>query len=270
MTPDSLPSTLTAALAAVLLTVTAPALQDSTQAEPLDVLVDDDPQRRYLLHGLTEDAQAPKEGWRLLVVLPGGNGSAEFAPFVGRIRENALGEEWLIAQIVAPKWESAQECGIVWPMQRLPCPDMKLGCEELFETVVEDVAERCELDPRYLFTLAWSSSGSLAYTLGLDEESRVTGSFIAMSVYKPDLLPSLKPAKGRAFYILHSPDDRTCPVAMAEQARDELDEAGALVRYTTYAGGHGWHGDVFGMLRGGVEWLEGKAKKSKSPRKRAK
>lgn len=235
---------------------------------PLDVLVDDDPQRRYLLHGPGEDAKAPKDGWRLLVVMPGGNGSADFAPFVGRIRENALSEEWLIAQIVAPKW--SQDCAVVWPTRRLPCPGQEFACEELFEAVVDDVAERYELDPRYLFTLSWSSSGPLAYTLALDEDSRVTGSFIAMSVFKPDLLPSLKGAKGRSFYLLHSADDAVCPFRMAEQARDELDEAKAEVQFVPYAGGHGWHGDVFGNLREGVRWLESKAPKKVPRRKRSK
>lgn len=254
------------ALPAVLLTLLAAPLgaqdgEGETEApKPLDVLVDDDPQQRYLLHGLVEGAEAPRDGWRLLVVMPGGDGSADFAPFVGRIREHALGEEWLVAQPVAPKWG---ECGIVWPTKRLPCPGMEFACEELFEAVVDDVAERCELDPRYLFTLSWSSSGPLAYTLALDKKSRVTGSLIAMSVFKPDLLPSLKPAKGRAFYLLHSPEDATCPFRMAEQARDELEEAGAELRFATYAGGHGWHGDVYGDLRAGFDFLESKAAKLK-------
>lgn len=255
------------ALAALALPLVA-AVDDGDEPEegaPLDVLLDDDPHKRYLLHGPDEDSKEPRDGWRLLVVMPGGTGSADFAPFVGRIRENALGDDWIVAQLVAPKWEG--ECGIVWPIERLPCPGMDFGCEELFEEVVEDVGERYELNPRYLFTLSWSSSGTLAYTLALDKESRVTGSFVAMSVYKPDLLPSLKPAKGRAFYILHSPEDATCPVRMAEEARDELDEAGAHVQYTTYPGGHGWHGNVFGMLRDGVTWLERKAKKAKLRRR---
>ncbi|HVS18672.1 MAG TPA: hypothetical protein VMT18_08745 [Planctomycetota bacterium] len=238
---------------------------------PLDVLVDDDPHQRYLLHGLDEDAKAPKGGWRLLVVLPGGNGSADFAPFVGRIREHALGKDWLIAQIVAPVWDEGQAARIVWPTKRSPYPKAEFTSEELFATVLEDVAQRCKLDERYLFTLAWSSSGPLAYTLALDQDTPVTGTFVAMSVFKPDLLPSLKPAKGRAFYILHSPDDKVCPFRMAEQARDELDEVGADVEFVDYTGGHGWHGDVFGNLRRGVRWLESKAERLKiKKRKRSK
>jgi predicted esterase len=119
-----------------------------------------------------------------------------------------------------------------------------------------------KLDPGYIFTLSWSSSGTLAYTLALAKKTRVTGSFISMSIYKPSILPPLKPATGRRFYILHSPDDKVCPPRMAEQARDELTKAGAVVQYATYEGGHGWHGDVFGEIRKGVDWLAAKAEQA--------
>ena len=245
---------------------TAPAASQGDEPKPAEFIVGGNTHQRYLLHGLDEKAKAPTQGWKLLVVFPGGDGSAEFAPFVGRIRENALGGDWLIAQIVAPKWDDKQAEQLVWPIQRTPWPGMEFDCEELFEAVVDDLGKKVELDERYLFTLAWSSSGMLAYTLGLEKDTRVTGSFIAMSVYQPDQLPSLKSAKGRGFYILHSPDDQVCPPRMAEQARDELEKAGAKVEYATYAGGHGWHGDVFGEIRRGVGFLENQAGKSK-PRK---
>jgi predicted esterase len=43
---------------------------------------------------------------------------------------------------------------------------------------------------------------------------------------------------------------------MAVSARDTLREAGAQVEFVEYEGGHGWHGDVFGNLRKGIDWLE--------------
>lgn len=257
--------TLLATLAAALVTAaprsSAAPIQD--EPKPEELLIDGDEHQRYLLHGPALEAKAPRDGWRLLVVLPGGGGGADFAPFVGRIRENALGEDWLIAQIVAPVWDEQQAKSLVWPTKLSPWPKMKFTCEELFAAVVKDVAARRELDPRYLFTLSWSSSGPLAYTLALDKDSLVTGSFIAMSVYKPDQLPSLKGAKGQAFYILHSPEDTVCPLSMAEDAHKQLEKAGAEVEFATYAGGHGWRGDVFGNLRTGVEWPERRAKKAK-------
>lgn len=235
------------------------------EPKPEDVLLGGDARKRYLLHGPAKpasgrDAAAPAEGWRLLVVMPGGPGNAEFAPFVGRIRENALGKEWLIAQIVAPVWDAKQAETNVWPTKLNPWPKMEFTCEELFAAVVEDVGKKRKLDPRYLFTLAWSSSGTLAYTLALDKETKVTGSFVAMSVFKPNLLPPLSGAKGRRFFISHSPTD-FIPIAQAEQARDDLAKNGAQVEYATYEGGHGWQGDVYGGMKKGLRWLEERAAK---------
>jgi predicted esterase len=82
-----------------------------------------------------------------------------------------------------------------------------------------------------------------------------------MSVFKPDLLPDLKAAKGHAYYLYHSPDDRVCPFRMAEAAEKALKEAGAKVKLAQYDGGHGWHGDVYADVKAGIEWLEKNAKK---------
>ncbi len=76
-----------------------------------------------------------------------------------------------------------------------------------------------------------------------------------MSVFKPDRLPPLANAEGRAYFILHSPDD-FIPIRMTHEARDVLHENGARVELVTYAGGHGWRGDVYGNLRRGIHWLE--------------
>jgi len=244
----------------------APAGSPRDEAEtPPVVTIDGDEHQRYFLHAPAGGTEAPEDGWKLLVVMPGGDGGEDFAPFVGRIRANALDDEWLVAQLVAPVWSEGQAKSNVWPTKRNPWPEMGFCCEELFAAVVADVAKERELDPRYLFTLAWSSSGTLAYTLALERESGVTGTFIAMSVYSPDLLPSLKPAKGRHFHLLHSPQD-FIPIAMAEKAREELEKKGAEVSYATYEGGHGWRGDVYGMMRTGFDWLEQKAKKAKPPK----
>jgi predicted esterase len=80
-----------------------------------------------------------------------------------------------------------------------------------------------------------------------------------MSVFKPDQLPPLENAKGHAYYVLHSPED-FIPIRMAEQACDALGEHGATVKLETYSGGHGWRGDVYGMIRTGIQWLEEQAR----------
>ncbi|GAF90941.1 unnamed protein product, partial [marine sediment metagenome] len=103
----------------------------------------------------------------------------------------------------------------------------------------------------------WSSGGPAAYALSLQKEKTVTGSFVAMSVFNPKQLPPLSNARGHSYFLYHSPDDKTCPFWRAKQAKDQLARQGARVKLTTYAGGHGWRGDVYGDIRAGIKWLEG-------------
>ena len=42
----------------------------------------------------------------------------------------------------------------------------------------------------------------------------------------------------------------------AKTAQRELAKLGGTIKLTEYAGGHGWHGDVFGNINNGVTWLE--------------
>jgi predicted esterase len=229
--------------------------------KPEDIRIGNDPKKRYLLHAPPKESKEASSGWRVLVVMPGGDGSAEFAPFVGNIRAKALGEGWLIAQIVAPVWDAEQGQSIVWPTEKNPYKAMKFSTEKLFDAVLEDLGKRKHIDAKSIFTLSWSSSGPAAYALALQPKTKIAGSFVAMSVFKPDLLPSLKSAAGRSFYLYHSQQDTTVPIRMAETARDDLVKNGAAVELAEYEGGHGWHGDVFEDIRRGVAWLQEKTVK---------
>jgi predicted esterase len=232
-------------------------------AEPADLadilaeqrLADADTNKLYFLIGRTNDAAGARDGHRLLLVLPGGDGGRDFQPFVQRICKNALPEGYLVAQLIAPKWDETQFAQLVWPTETSRYPAMKFSTEEFVRAVVADVEKRHRLDTNHIFSLAWSSGGPAAYAASLDPATRITGSYVAMSVFKPNELPDLANAKGQAYYLLHSPED-FIPVRMAEQARDALRQHGATVQLQTYAGGHGWHGDVFGLIREGVGWLE--------------
>jgi predicted esterase len=106
-----------------------------------------------------------------------------------------------------------------------------------------------------VFTLSWSSSGPAAYPISLTSK-KVTGSFVAMSVFRPDWFPPLTGAMGKPYYIYHSPDDETCPFKMAEAAKEKLTEHGAVVSLKTYDGGHGWTGDWAKDVKDGFLWLE--------------
>jgi predicted esterase len=211
-------------------------------------------QMRYFLIGPQPAAAAPEKGRMLVLVLPGGNGGEGFRPFVERIWQHALPPDALVAQLVAVRWTPTQR--IIWPTLQSRVPQMTFSTEQFVEAVVRDVASKHRLDPRRVFTLSWSSGGPAAYAVSLLPKGSVAGSLIAMSVFKPRQLPPLRNARGHAYCLLHSPQDEVCPFRMATEARDALKAAGAAVRFVSYEGGHGWHGDCFGMIRTGIAWLE--------------
>ena len=236
--------------------------EDVADIPSQDLRIDKDDHQRYFLIGPKKEARAPKKGYRLVVVLPGGGGGEGFHSFVKRITKHALSEKYIVAQPVAVKWTKEQK--IVWPTRKNPAEKMKFSTEEFVEAVIKDVRARHTIDPRYIFTLTWSSSGPAAYAISLQETTSVTGSYIAMSVFRPKRLPSMEGAKGHAYFIEHSPDDKVCPFRMAEEARDTLKENGAEVEFVTTKGGHGWKGRIYDRMKRGIEWLEEKhAKPSK-------
>jgi predicted esterase len=227
---------------------------DIADINSADLRVGDDEKKRFFLIGPKQGVTPPPDGFRLLLVMPGGPGTADFLPFVKRIYKHALPDQYLVAQLVAVKWVPDQE--VVWPTKMNSVTEQKFSTEEFLAGVIESVKAKHKLDSRHIFSLSWSSSGPAAYSASLVEKSPITGSYVAMSVFKPNLLPPLENAKGHRYYLRHSPEDRVCPYHMAEQARDALKEKGAKVQLSTYAGGHGWRGDVFGNIRQGITWLE--------------
>ena len=218
------------------------AQDDVADVPSQDLRIGEDPHKRYFLIGPAEGAAQPESGFGLLVVLPGGAGDAEFHPFVKRVFRHAMPEGYIVAQPVAVTWHKRQQ--IIWPTAKNRERGMKFTTERFIDDVISDVGERHKLDPQRIFTLSWSSSGPAAYAASLTSK-KVTGSFIAMSVFNPRFLPSLNKAKGHRYYLYHSPEDRVCPFRMAKQAATELPKRGAEVQFVEYAGGHGWYGDLF-------------------------
>ncbi|MHC4302338.1 MAG: alpha/beta hydrolase, partial [Planctomycetota bacterium] len=187
-----------------------------------------DTHKSYFLIGPAEGQKEPDRGYNLLVVLPGGDGSAAFLPFVKRIYKHGTPDGYLVVQLVAPKWTPKQQ--IVWPHRKNKVPGMKFGTEQFVDAVVADVRKRCRINAKHVFSLSWSSSGPAVYATSLQRDKPVTGSYVAMSVFNKQYLPPLSHAKGHAYYIEHSPDDRVCPFWMANWANKELTNAGARVR----------------------------------------
>ena len=238
----------------VLLGFAGPAAHGDDVATPSqDLKAGKDEKKRYFLIGPAKGARAPRGGFGLIVVMPGGPGTADFLPFVKRVFENAVPEGYLVAQPVAVKWQDEQK--VVWPTAKVKAEGMKFTTEEFVEAVIADVAGRHEIDKARVFTLSWSSSGPAAYACSLTSK-KVTGSLVAMSVFNPKFLPALDRAKGRGYYLYHSRGDRVCPFRMAAQAEKDLTAAGARVKLVEYEGGHGWRGDTYGAIRDGIRWLE--------------
>jgi serine/threonine protein kinase/predicted esterase len=227
---------------------------DVADIPSLDLNADGNDRMRYFLIGPKADGDPPENGYKLVVVLPGGDGGSDFNPFARRILKHALSEEYLIAQLVALNWQPAQQ--VVWPTHTFSTEGQEFATEDFAEAVVADVRSRRKIDARHIFSLSWSSGGPAGYAISLAENTPITGSYVAMSVFEPELLPLLENAKGHAYFVDHSPDDRVCPFFMAEKAEKDLREQGATVRLNTYRGGHGWQGDVYGRIRDGIDWLE--------------
>jgi predicted esterase len=208
----------------------------------------------YLEVGANPPAEEPADGYKLLLVLPGGDGGRDFQPFVKRIYKFALTPDYLVAELVAPAWPGSER--VVWPTAKDGPAAAEIATEKYIAAVVDDVATRHKIDRRRVFALGWSSGGPAVYAAALAEKPVLTASIPAMSVFVPRRLPPLSRAKGRAFYILHSPDDEVCKFVLAKSAQEKLAAAGAQVKLAEYPGGHGWRGDVFGNIAAGVAWME--------------
>jgi predicted esterase len=213
------------------------------------------PELSYFLIGPRKDAKAPPRGYGLLCILPGGDGGKDFISFSKRIFKNALGPDWVAAQLIAPKWERSAQ--VVWPTDTTEGKGRLSSTEDFVESVIDDVSRRVPVDPARIYLLAWSSGGPAAYALSLRKSKSVTGFYVAMSVFKPDQLPPLGEAKGEAYFVSHSSDDKVCPFAMAKDAERLLTKAGAKFKLQTYEGGHGWKGAIYPRLKEGFAWLDG-------------
>lgn len=254
--PRSLPLLLLVALAATF------AGSSTVRAEPDDledvpgetVTIGEDTKKRYVRIGPVEGEKRPRKGHPLLVILPGGDGGEAFAPFCRRVLKHACPEGWVAAQVIAPKWKETQR--VVWPTEGLKVEGMRFTTTELVAAVVEDVAKWTKIDDDEIYVLGWSSSGPAIWEMSAAKKAPVQRYFIAMSVFKKQRMPRKPSVRGRAWYLLHSPDDRVCPFRFAEEGKAYVEKAKGRVELTTYDGGHGWRGNVYGMIRKGLDWLE--------------
>ena len=243
-------------LAVVLLLLISPrttrAQDDIADVPALDLTIANEPKQCYFLIGDTK--KAPENGFGLLLVLPGGDGSAEFHAFVKRIYKNALPECYLVAQLVAVPSNNTRH--IVWPTAKAKDAKQTFTTESFIANVVGEVKAKHKIDAARVFTLSWSSGGPAAYAASLAKDTAIKGSLVAMSVFPLNDLKPLMAAKGQKYFLLHSPQDKTCPYFHTRMAKTQLTNAGAAVEVKDYEGGHGWHGNIWGNIAAGIEWLQ--------------
>ena len=211
-----------------------------------------DAERSYfLIH--EPGRRAPSGGYKLLLVLPGGDGSAAFNPFVTNIAKHCLGDDYLLAQLVSVSWREDQK--VVWPTEHSKVPGMKSTTEEFIEEVTTALNKEFRVDDDHIYTLSWSSGGPAAYAASLESKS-ICGSLVAMFVFRTEWMGSLRGARDHRYYIYHSPEDKVCTYDHAETAVETLTDNKAKVKLEDYAGGHGWHGNPIAAIRKGIAWLE--------------
>lgn len=212
-----------------------------------------DAAKRMFLTGPKAGDVEPPLGWGVVLVLPGGDGSDKFRKWVRDHYEDWVDAGWVWAQLVAPRWSQDQE--IVWPTEKSKVAQMKFTTEEFVAAAVEEIATQTKVDRRRIVAISWSSSGPACWRMLTEKGSPVTAHLIAMSVYKPAELEPLANGKGRPLFLLHSPTDDTCPIAIAEKGRNAARKAGLDVEWATYEGGHGWGGESEDEARRALRWL---------------
>ncbi len=114
---------------------------DLADVPALDLRIADDEKKRYFLIGNVESPSPKKAGRRVLVVMPGGDGSAAFSPFIRRIYpkdiKRRMGDR---ANRCSEMGERPKRC---LAHEISPFSTARFSTEQLFDEVMADVAARC-------------------------------------------------------------------------------------------------------------------------------
>lgn len=197
--------------------------------------------------------QAPVAGKKggLVVVLPGGDGSREFLPFVENGLLAQVPDDCTGVLVTAVVWTEGQK--IIWPTEQSRVEGMQYTTGDYVRAVVAAVGADHPFDPARAVVVAWSSSGPAVYPLLAAKDGPFARGYVAMSVWPKGL--DLAAVKGRRFVLDQSPEDQTTSFSHVREAFAVLTKAGAAVRLSTYEGGHGWHDNPLPRFRKGLTWL---------------
>ena len=216
--------------------------------------VNKDKKKKYFLIGRYDKQKTPEDGFKLLLILPGGDGSADFNAFCQRIHANHTPANYLSIQLVAPVWNDNQD--VVWPTNQSNPEKARFTTEQFIKDVVDDVAKKVKVNRKYILAMGWSSGGPPIYSASMTKGSPLTGTMPVMSAFRDKWIPDIKGAKGHPYFILHSPDDWIKIDEHARVAEKKLKAAGATVQLDTYKGGHGWRGQSIDKINSGLTWLD--------------
>src|SRR5262245_654716 len=142
------------------------------------------PKQQYFLMRHRQPGK-PADKFGLVVVVPGGPGTAEFLTFGANVLTGvAIPDDFLVAQLVAPRWRQGDD-RIVWPSHVFPDEKAEFTTEAFLAAVIDEVSRKEPIDQRFVFTLGWSSSGHVLYSAST-RLPQVRGSVIAMSRFLAD------------------------------------------------------------------------------------
>ncbi|MCA8953373.1 MAG: carbohydrate binding domain-containing protein [Planctomycetes bacterium] len=243
------------AIASALLTLTASlSPQDpATPSHAAEYSIDSHPNAPFFVIP-PRDAEAAKLA--LLVVMPGGPGTRDFLPWVENGIFSAAPDDCVGLMMTATKWRGDQR--IVWPSAKAKVRGMRYTTESHVLAAIASVRQRFpQIDDDRIALLAWSSSGPVAYGLLSDGKAPFGRGYVAMSVWRDLSKAELAATEDRRFVLEQSPEDTTTTFPHVRQAFAALTGAGAIVRLSTYRGGHGWHDSPIPRLRQNLAWLFG-------------
>ena len=234
-------------------TVSAPQIKsDEVNDIPASVIhINDD--KKYVLIGPDKETLAFKMALGVIVVLAPNERTDELDVFLKKVYE-ILPKRYVMAQLIPPGHSDDKD--YLWPTRKRKT-QQEFTTEEFVNDVISDLSTRFRLNSDRIFTFSWGQAGLAGYSVSLQRQNLVKGSFIAMAAFDEKLLPNLENAKGHCYYIYHCPEDKVYPFNEAQIAQKKLIQNKAkIAQLVTYEGGFGWRGDFLNDIRKGIRWLE--------------
>jgi predicted esterase len=195
------------------------------------------------------------KGLGLLVVLtPGdGNGANAISAWMEIVQEQLKGR-YMIALPVAPRWSADQKTTWLTQNTKGQTKEAKFSTEEFVNGIVKEVGQNFNLDRERVFIYGAMDSGIAAYSALLESNTLLKGAYLTTSPFKTTLLPPLKAAKGRRFFLQHSRQDKTTPFLIAATAQKLLSDSGGVVKLLAYEDTP--PDEVLKSVGIALEWLE--------------